>query len=158
MAMTAQDPPRVGHPLDPLTADEVSRVAAILQARPGLGQRVRFNTITLREPTRQELAALAAGGSIPREALAIVLDNDTGTTAEAVVALDSGTITAWDAIPGVQPSITVDEFIDCEAMCKQNPEWQAAVRRRGVTDFDLCMIDPWSNGHYGAEEDSALRL
>ena len=158
MAMTAQDPPRVGHPLDPMSADEVRQVAAILRARPGLGPRVRFNTIGLREPTRQELAAYASGSSIDRQALAIVLDNDTGTTYEAVVALDTGAIVSWEAIPGVQPSITVDEFIDCETMCKQNPEWQAAVRRRGVTDFDLCMVDPWSNGHYGAEEDSALRL
>ncbi|HZP15147.1 MAG TPA: primary-amine oxidase, partial [Nocardioides sp.] len=156
--MTAQDPPRVGHPLDPLTADEITRVATILRARPGLGQRVRFNTIILREPTRAELAAHASGGTVEREALAIVLDNDTGTTAEAIVSLDRGTITSWQEIPGVQPSITIDEFIDCEALCKADPQWQAAVRRRGVTDFDLCMVDPWSNGHYGNAEDSQLRL
>jgi primary-amine oxidase len=158
MAITPQDPPRVGHPLDPLSADEVARVAAILRARPGLGPRVRFIAIGLREPTRQDLAAAATGQPVERTALAVVLDNDTGMTSEAVVSLDRDAILAWEEIPGVQPSITVDEFIECEALCKADPDWQAAVRRRGVADFDLCMVDPWSNGHYGNEEDGRLRL
>jgi len=156
--VTAQRPTRVGHPLDPLTADEIVRVATILRARPGLGSRVRFNTITLLEPARQELSEFANGAPIERRAFAVVLDNDTGMTSEAVVSLDADAITSWEDVPGVQPSITIDEFVDCEIAVKGDPAWQAAVRRRGVTDFDLCMVDPWSNGHYGNDEDGQSRL
>src|SRR5215210_4612164 len=105
MAITPLDPPRVGHPLDPLTADEISRVASILRAQPGLSQRIRLNTIALREPTRDELAGYTAGQPIQREAFGIVLDNATGTTYEAIVSLESGAVTSWEAIPGVQPAI-----------------------------------------------------
>src|SRR5919112_1054187 len=41
---------------------------------------------------------------------------------------------------------------------KADPSWQAAVSKRGVTDYDLCMVDPWSNGHYGDAEDGQRRL
>ena len=57
-------------------------------------------------------------------------------------------------MPDVQPAIMLDEFAECEAACKANPEWQAAMRKRGVTDFDLCMVDPWSAGNYGIEDET----
>ena len=29
-------------------------------------------------------------------------------------------------------------------LVRADPRWQEAMRRRGVEDFSLCMIDPWS--------------
>ena len=43
-------------------------------------------------------------------------------------------------------------------MVKRDPEWQAAMRRRGITDFDLAMVDPWSAGNYGYADEDGLRL
>ena len=43
----------------------------------------------------------------------------------------------------------------CEAAVQADPEWQAAMRKRGVEDFSLAMIDPWAAGYTGPEEDPA---
>src|SRR3954451_10358879 len=47
-----------------------------------------------------------------------------------------------------------EEFMACEEAVQRNPEWQAAVRKRGVEDFSLTMIDPWAAG-YTDERDAA---
>ena len=33
--------------------------------------------------------------------------------------------------------------------CKEHPEWQAALRRRGIDDLDQVQIDPWPAGSFG---------
>ncbi|HVX31068.1 MAG TPA: primary-amine oxidase, partial [Nitrolancea sp.] len=47
-------------------------------------------------------------------------------------------------------------FVECEAACKQDPEFQAALRRRGITDVESVIVDPWSFGAY--EDDEGRRL
>ncbi len=39
---------------------------------------------------------------------------------------------------------------------RKDARWQEAMRRRGITDFDMVMIDPWSVG-YNGPEDAASR-
>ena len=39
-----------------------------------------------------------------------------------------------------------------EEVVREDPRWQEAMRKRGVTDFDLAMIDPWPAGYYGAQD------
>jgi primary-amine oxidase len=149
---------RTSHPLDPLSAAEIAEAVAIVRAGRALGPRTRFVTVSLREPTRQELRLFRQGVSLERLAEIVLLDNDSGLTSEAIVSLTRGSIATWRDISGVQPVVMLDEFYECEVMVKANPEWQAAVRKRGVTDFDLCMVDPWSNGSYGDPEDLQFRL
>ena len=54
-------------------------------------------------------------------------------------------------VEGVQPAITPDEAAECQRVARNCPEFLAAIRKRGVTDPDLVMLDPWSAGHYGDE-------
>ncbi len=60
---------------------------------------------------------------------------------------------------GVQPSIMLDEFSECEEAVRRSPLFQEALRKRGVTDADLVMVEPWSAGMYGTElpEDEGVR-
>jgi primary-amine oxidase len=59
--------------------------------------------------------------------------------------MPSGEAVSWKQIPGVQPSVMFEEFLAAEAIVRADPRWQEAMRKRGVTDFELCMIDPWSS-------------
>jgi primary-amine oxidase len=52
----------------------------------------------------------------------------------------------------------IDEFFECEQMLKAHPDFQAALRKRGITNFDLVMVDPWSAGNYGTKEEQTQRL
>ncbi len=47
----------------------------------------------------------------------------------------------------------------CEAAVHRSPLFQEALKKRGVTDADLVMVEPWSAGMYGTElpEDEGLR-
>ena len=98
------------------------------------------------------------GDAIQREAFAILLDNATATTYEAIVSLTEGAVTSWKKVDGVQPPIMLDEFIECENAVKANPEFRAALERRGITNSDLVMVDPWSAGNFGFEDEQGKRL
>ncbi len=45
----------------------------------------------------------------------------------------------------------------CEAVVQADPDWQAAMRLRGVEDFSLAMVDPWAAGYTGPEDDPGAR-
>ncbi len=148
----------IGHPLEPLTADEIAQAVKIVRTERQLHERVRFSSVNLREPSKEIVLNYVPGTPIEREAFLIILDNTDGATYEAVVSITQGHVVSWQHIPGVQPSIMNDEFFECEQLLKGNPEFQAALHKRGITDFGLLMVDPWSVGNYGNEEEQKLRL
>ena len=148
----------VSHPLDPLTADEIVQTSTILKAQRQLGARVRFETIVLKEPDKKSVLGFRPGDPIDREAFVVILDNDDGATYEAVVSLSQGQVTSWKHVPGVQPRIMFDEFSECEAAVKADPDFQNALRKRGLNSPELVMVDPWSAGHYGFPEEEGKRL
>jgi len=146
------------HPLDPLTGDEIERSVAILRSEQDLTGRIRFETVTLKEPPKEDVLRYIQGDPIIREAFLVILNNDTGETYEATVSLNEGRVTSWEHIPGVQPRIMLDEFSECEQAVKSSPEFVAALAKRGITDIDLVMVDSWSAGNYGVKEEEGLRL
>ena len=56
------------HPLDPLSGDEITQAAAILRRDQGVGERWRFASIELREPSKDVVRDFSAGDEIRREA------------------------------------------------------------------------------------------
>ncbi len=146
------------HPLEPLSPDEIRAAVAIVRSQQTLGSTTRFATVTLNEPDKATVLSFQPGDEIEREAFLILLDNETTKTYEAVVSLTSGTIKLWRHIPDVQPPIMLDEFVECEAAVKASEEFRAAIAKRGITDPDLVMVDPWSAGNYGIAEEDGVRL
>jgi primary-amine oxidase len=61
-----------------------------------------------------------------------------------VVSLTAGEVRLWREVPGVQPPVMLEEFVATEEAVRKDARWQEAMRRRGITDFDMVMIDPWS--------------
>ena len=51
----------MSHPLDPLTAEEIRRAAAIVRRDRGVGDGWRFASIELREPAKADLPSLEPG-------------------------------------------------------------------------------------------------
>jgi primary-amine oxidase len=149
------------HPLEPLTAEEVQSAAQICRTDGKLGPEFRFVTIALHEPAKEQVLAYKPGQKVPRQAFAILLNRVTGRGHEAVVDLVHEKVISMVELPdGVQPGITLDEFLECEEAVKRSPEFLAALKKRGVSDVSLVMVDPWSAGVYGTEikEDEGKRL
>jgi primary-amine oxidase len=135
-------PSEVGpeHPLDPLTAREIRRAAAILRRDREIGESWRFASIELREPAK---AALTAAG---REAIVVGWDRADGQAHRAVVSLTEDAVTSWEYLPGQQPNMTVDEWHECDQMLRGRPEVIEALARRGITDMSLVLTDMWAYG------------
>ncbi|MCY7284758.1 MAG: primary-amine oxidase [Cyanobacteria bacterium CAN_BIN43] len=146
------------HPLEPLTAEEIAAAVAIARASRSLGDSFRFPCVTLHEPPKSEVLSFQVGDRILRKAFLILLDNATGNTYEAVISLTEKALVSWNHIPNVQPNIMADELVECEAAVKAHPDFLAALAKRGITDLDLVVVDPWAIGNFGFADEVGVRL
>jgi primary-amine oxidase len=149
------------HPLEPLNPAEIAAAVALVQATSTHPQQLRFVMVKLHEPADPHIATVQEAG-IPaaREVFLSILEKtqQEGKAYEVIVDLSEGTIRSWQHIPGVQPSIMLEEFFACEDTVKADPTFQAALARRGITDLSRVRIDPWSAGNYGRPEEGERRI
>jgi primary-amine oxidase len=137
----------IGHPLDPLSPPEFETVRRVLADARGVGPGWRYALVEAVEPGKDDLEAFRAGGPRPsRLADAVCLDRSTNQVHRARVDLDAGTLVSFAHVPGVQPSFTLDEWEEANAMLKAHPDVQAALARRGITDLSLVFMDTWTYG------------
>jgi primary-amine oxidase len=148
----------VKHPLEPLTAAEITAAVAIVRSEKPVNAQFRFPCVTLHEPEKSAVLAFPEGDPINREAFTILLDNTTGYTYEAVVSLTDSTVVSWKHIPDVQPNLMADEIAECEVVVKTHPDFKVALARRGITDLDLVVVDVWAIGNFGFKEEDGIRL
>ena len=87
-----------------------------------------------------------------RRAFVTMYDGAAKLVYEAVVDLGARVIDSWKSVPGRFPSYLVEHMTGVEEVVRDDPRWQEAMRKRGVTDFDLAMIDPWPAGYYGSQD------
>jgi primary-amine oxidase len=149
--------PAASHPLDPLTADEIRTAVAVVSEAQDLGDDARFSLITLREPDKRAVLAFRGGDPVDRDAFIVVLDRS-GATYEAVVSVRSEKMRSWRLVPGVQPSLMLEEIFLVGDIVKASPQWRDAMARRGVTELDQVQVDPWSAGNFGIEAEQGRRL
>jgi len=148
------------HPLNPLTAAELEETVRILARERHLGNDIRIASINLIEPAKSVVEKYRAGSPFERKALAVLMDRVKHSSYEAVVDLVNKSVPSVTPLPSeVQPSIMLDEFSECEQAVRRSPLFKEALKKRGVTDADLVMVEPWSAGMYGTEvpEDKGLR-
>jgi primary-amine oxidase len=145
-------------PSNPSPPNEIAAAVAILRDEKSLGARPALPPSPSTNLLKRRCCGFKPGDNITREAFAVILDNATAQTYEAVVSLTEGTVIAWKHIPGVQPPIMLDEFIECENAVKACPAFIEAIAKRGITDPSLVMVDPWSAGHYGIADEEGVRL
>jgi primary-amine oxidase len=134
------------HPLEPLTADEIAKASAILREELGLEDDTRFVFVMLHEPPK------GAGPDAPREAAIIVRRRGYSGVLEAIVSLTDESVMSVERREGVQAPITAEEFMASEEVVRDDPRWQAAMRARGIEDFELCMLDPWAASYTGPQD------
>jgi primary-amine oxidase len=75
-----------------------------------------------------------------------------------VVSLDDEVIVSERKLCDIQPAITPWEFEECEQVVRRDPAFQKALRRRGVTDFDLLTVEAWGMGTHPGSDERHLRL
>jgi primary-amine oxidase len=148
------------HPLEPLSSAEVALSVQLLKAHPVFTPTSRIVSIMLREPDKALVHAWPQGPLPERHAVAVLIDN--GSNAASTVSLNLATskvIGVAQAPAGAQPTLSFDEQIECERAVLASPEFLAKLQEHyGITDSSLVMVDIWSAGNYGTEEDRTHRL
>ena len=148
-----------------MSTEEILRACELLKAIKKLGAELRFAMVHLHEPPKAEVLTFEAGDPIERSAFLMVFDATTGATHEAVVNLTRGTLVSWvqhvtDAAPYGQPPVLVEDFMNCDQIVKADEGWRRAVKRRGLTDEDikLVQVDPFSAGNFGFPLEAGKRV
>jgi len=140
-----------------LSAAEVQQVVNLLKSKDKATATTRFVSISLKEPAKDLVHA--GKTDLPRFAFAVLFDNARNSCYEATVSISDNALVSWNHIPGVQPSMTMDEQAECEQAVLKSPEFKAALKKHyGLDDSSLVMVDIWSAGNYGSEEDRTRRL
>lgn len=149
----------MAHPLEPLSASEIALAVSLLKDFGKVTATTRFVSVSLREPPKSFVHGYPKAGRAPRQAEACLFDNGTNTAAEAVVDLDTCKLVSWKTLTGVQPTMTIDEQAECEQAVLASPEFKKLLKKHtGIDDTSLVMVDIWSAGNYGSEEDRTMRL
>jgi primary-amine oxidase len=134
------------HPLDPLSADEIRAVVEVIARERGVGDGWRYASIELAEPSKESVLAHAPGDPIERVGTAVCWHRADGAAFRARVSITAGGLLAWEPLPGVQPNMTVDEWHECDHLCRDDPGLTEALARRGITDRSLVLVDTWAYG------------
>ena len=143
------------HPLDPLSAAEIEAAAKFVRGASQFPADGVFSTIVLDEPAKSDVLSFKAGAPIARRAFAIVIDRRGNKTFEAVADLGASQLVSWSEVKAVQPPLLSGEYDELSRIVKANSEWQAAMRKRGITDMASVQVDGWAVGQVAAAHQSA---
>lgn len=147
------------HPLTPLSAEEIKTAAACVRDQAGMDRTYFFETITLDEPTHEEMAAFRAEGLQPlRRAYVCCYERSSNRTLRGCVDLSAEKLLNWDHVPGVQARIPPEEFAASDKIAKADPRVIEALAKRGITDMDKVLIETWAPGNFGYPEEEGRRI
>ena len=149
------------HPLDPPTAGEFLAGRQILADAGLLGKTVRFAYYGLDEPPKDEVLGAAAGPALARRLRAFLIDVVTGRSSDVLVSLTSHRVVAertLDPLTDGQLPIIDQDFALAEQVVHADPEWRAAMARRGLTDVSKIRACPLTAGSYGVADEQRRRM
>ncbi|XP_018682593.2 amine oxidase [copper-containing] zeta, peroxisomal isoform X2 [Musa acuminata AAA Group] len=126
-------------------------------------------------PFQPSLLPRTKGGPVilgklpPRRARLVVYNKRSNETSIWIIELSEvhaatrggrhrGKVISSEVVPVVQPSMDAMEYAECEAAVKSHLPFIEAMRKRGVEDMDLVMVDSWCVGYYSDADGPNRRL
>ncbi len=144
------------HPMDALTPGEVQRAVQLLKAAGHVDKDTLYPMVTLYEAPKKEVLAWKPGGSFTRKAFVISRRNN--KTFEAVIDLTGNKINSHKVVPGAEPAILQKEWNLARDLTFQDPRWQAAMKKRGITSDKGILCTPLSAGFFEDDPNAGRRL
>ena len=148
------------HPLDPVTGAEYLAGRQVLADAGLLGESVRFAYYGLDEPPKQEVLTRAPGTG-DRRLRAFLIDLASGQSSDVVVSLGSSAVVSrrvLDPLTDGQVPILDGDFAVAEECVRADPDWRAAMARRGLTDVTKIRTCPLTAGSFGADDEQRRRM
>ncbi|MDE1995841.1 MAG: primary-amine oxidase, partial [Rhizobiaceae bacterium] len=149
----AAPPPSHLRALSPLTPDEIRTVVDVVRADADLGAEVLFENIDLREPTPTEYRAYLEGKPLPREARVNVNHLDKPGVWQLIVSLAAKSVVGRKHFPTARAGFMVEQMLSVEVNVKNDPRFIEACRKRGIDDMTGVIVDSWSGGNFGHQDE-----
>jgi primary-amine oxidase len=146
------------HPLDPVSADEIRAAVALVAGDDRYETDFVVVHARLREPAKADALAHDDGAPVDREVEVLLVPPSRCEAIEAVVSLTDGAVRSWTISADMRPALLFGESYSAIVGVKAHPEWQAALRRRGIDDFDKVQIDPWPAGSFDSPHEAGRRI
>ena len=149
------------HPLNSLSAAEISEAVTIVKAAPEFQPNTRFTEISLHEPDKAAVWAFALQGTpvdAPRTADVVMLDGK--HVIEAVVDLQNKKILSWTPIKGAHGMVLLDDFVSVQNIINASSEFAEVLKKHGITDPGKVVTTPLTVGFFdgkdGLQQDARL--
>ncbi len=136
--------------MTPLSESEISLAASVVQRDGGLDPGAWFETIAPDESQGRNPES--------RRAYVCCYEPCNNRTFAGVVDLGQASLVKWDHLEGVQARIVPDEFDMACKLAREHPEFIQALKDRGVDDPSRVLIESWSAGNFGSEEEQSKRI
>jgi primary-amine oxidase len=132
------------HPMDALTAAEITASVDILRKAGDFDDAARIVFLALDENPKADVRAWKPGAPFARRALATVVR--AGRLFEARLDLTAGRLTDWREVLNHQAALTIEEIISAGDIPRTDATWRAAMAKRGITDFKTIACFPLTVG------------
>ena len=145
---------RVSHPLDSLTADEITQAVSIIKASGHDVSNYRFSELRLKDEDKDAVWNSVLDNKpmqAKRHAVFSILDKD--SIIEGEVDLAAGKVVKWDAQQGKHGMVLLDNFATVQQAIEASPEYAAALKKRGINDAKKVVTTPLTVGYFGDEDD-----
>jgi primary-amine oxidase len=153
---TARSDP--AHPLDPATPAEYLAGRDIMAAAGLLTDPVRFAYYGLEEAPKGDVLA---GAATDRRLRAFLVNTGNGVSTDVVVSVPAGKVISarqLDPRADGQMPILDSDFAAVDEIVKADPDWLAAMARRGLDDVSKIRVCPITAGVFGVADDDRRRM
>lgn len=145
------------HPLNGLSASEITRSAAILRSKGHTDESTPILSVTLEPPPKSGVLAWETGDSLPRQSRVTVRRDRVNR--EFIIDLDTDEILTIEEIPGPgQPPISFDEMFRAIDIAVGDERMQAGLAKRDITNLEAIFCAPRTGGNFGAPVEQEKRI
>ena len=142
------------HALDMVTPDEIRLAVEIIRADPRFEAGSVFVHVRLYEPAKD-----ADPSTVDREIEGLLVPpNARLEVIEVIVSVSAREVRSWTVQEGARPALLFGESLQAMLGVQDHPDWQAALRRRGIEDSTQVQIDPWPAGSFGVAHEEGRRI
>lgn len=134
------------HPLDPLTGPEMKQAVSVLRDAGHLSPDGRVIEVSLREPAKEALGRPNPAVDVPRDALVVTREPRDQSTHETLVSLTDDRVLEHRVVPEARPPINLEEYAETQRIVRLDPRFLEGLARRGITDPDRVLVEPWGIG------------
>ena len=136
--------------MTPLSQSEIKLAVEIVKRDAGLDAGAWFETVAPDESQGRRPAT--------RRAYVCCYEPCNNRTFAGIVDLDQKILDSWKHLEGVQARIVPDEFDMACRLAREHPEFVQALKERGIEDPERVLIESWSAGNFGFEEEQNKRI